>query len=532
MKPIYKKLIMLISVTCLWISVAKGAVDGSFTYFGYEIEFLNGTLESYGETKSVLSESIDITVTSSNTFTADFDDYRLSRSITNQPVNTGDLRLYNAYAVEITNEPGSVGGDIAISPELRVDLLMEGEAPLPFYFNTSTQVALSLVDADTNLGIGVLIRKSSGMNVTDINGTFVRYTLGNVFEDLEAYGWGSTENLYFEQSTMTFNGSGNYVQTGTGWTTSRETNEREVNFEGHPVVDTYFTLPPTTQEPLSFSSTYAVDSAGTLTLATEIGNVINQISPDGNLAASSMCVEQGTNSAGAYFTVAVKQPENMPTNAIDAVYFTIEFNDGFDGDSQELSNNNWLETSRSYIFLRSDSTFSIRSDFWDIYNNMNNAHGYINGDAVSANYFSSGSNGRSIELDRGSYSITSNGVVTLNFAPGDSAQVQISANGEYLVYGNNEGDSHHIGIGIHRDAPPPPSSAIGFGKITSTTNGINMTLSIPTNCPTEIIHTDNLNEGDWRSSGVYSNATGILQFFDPEAINANRRFYCTTFAPW
>jgi hypothetical protein len=180
----------------------------------------------------------------------------------------------------------------------------------------------------------------------------------------------------------------------------------------------------------------------------------------------------------------------------------------------------------------------MRTDYWNIENTIENLqmHEPPNG-LVSYNYFRTGSEPRTIELSQGSYSITTNGIITLAFSDGEIGMAQLSENGQYVVYGFAEGEEGNgerwMGVGIKREAPELPMEQVTFNPdFAITPTGGTFSVSVPTNASVEIIHKSDLTESEWNSFGATNAPGGILQINDPGALYNDTQFYTATFGIW
>lgn len=527
---------------------AEGAFEGDYKYAGYNIGFHGGVFPSNGEAKEIFTDFSDITVTSSNTFSGTFTECEQARRIENLHVTGAEPRVLNAYSVAMERDVELGGGTVTPTNNLMLLISPDGEEEiLPFYFSSDTNVAMLIEHGgETNgpyseLGFGLLIQKGSGMDETSIDGTYIRYTVGNASHGTTSNGWGNIDCVSMDTATLVFDGAGNYTANVNEWVADRTTTEVIRSVSDDTIVDSFCTLDAAETNTTGIG-TYSLDSDGTMLISSDIGMITNQISPDGNVVASALCVAQ-EGYAGTYFTIAVKQPENRPTNAIDAVYFLTEFYEGFFGGSEtEGINYNSLELGRTYIFLNADGTFSLRSDYWGVENTFYNQHidpGSTN--IMSINVFQTESEDRTIEFSNGTYSIETNGIVTLAFDNGDFGQAQLSANGEFLVTGFSQEEtegtyrdaSRQIIFGIRRNPPPPAPGPVVFNNdIAMTSTGLVMTATMPANYTVEGLSCVDLAEGAWYSGGSFSTATGTVEIHDPNATNAAVRFYSATFMPW
>ncbi len=526
-------------------------IEGPFKYVGYAVEFRDWAMQSHGETKAIFIDNNEVMISPTNTFTAEFFGLELSRSITNEQVNAGtvsnpDWRLYNRYMLQTETEGGQAEGTFTLNPNLVLSVLPDGEdSTIPFFFNTTTNVALNLSNRpdDESMGIELLLRKGSGMDAGSINGSYVRFTLGNSFSGQTSRGTGRNNTISLESALMQFSGTGTFTESADYWESTRITSERDVSHEQQMVADTYFTLSTPFTETNPDSGTYSVQPDGTLVLAADYGAITNQASPDGDLVASSIFMADD-DVRGAYLTVAVRQPENMTETAMDAVFYMVEFREEFSGYSPTAEiHRDTVEASTAYIFLKPDNTFSMRTDYWELENSMQNerfnvtpyAPSNVVMDYVSANVFSTDKGDKTTEIDRGTYSIGTNGEITLDFGE-ETGLGQISANGEYIVYGYGDGGSDYssraLGIGVRRTPPALIQVPVAITNIAMTATGIQIQGTMPTNYPVEALFCEDIASGEWQSGGIISSETGSLDVIDDDTTNATTRFYMTTFAPW
>ncbi len=544
---------ILVVTACLLMATAEGAFDGEFKQMGYSASHFHhvdyGAPADDGDnTKQEFLSSGDVVISTSNTFSETFLDRGLYRTIMNQP--SGDWNnpsVVNGYQAGsyVDSEPSSINGTAIPAPNLILNVSLAGEDSVnPLYFSADTNIAIAIKGeaeaVESGFGFDLFIRKGSGMDESSLSGTYVRYSMGNAVYGATSNGWGNVDRLISGRSIVDFDGSGNYTRDAVYWMADRTTSEETVSVGGDNVVDSVCTL-SIMEFPSSTNGTYSVEPDGTMLIPSLFGTVTNQISPDGNVLASILDASQPGYAQFSY-NVVVKRPENMPTNAVDAVYFVTALSEKYSGEEADKIFSNHVEAYRAWFYLESDGTFSARGDFWTLENRLENVWGIYppgSGNLVSGNVFSTEPDGQTIQFGDGTYTIETNGVLTLFFDgdDGEGDQMQLSADGEFLVFGSAEGwmfdAEREMGIGIRRDPPPPASVPVVFNNdMAMTPTGLVMTASMPTNHSVEIIATGDLAEGEWRSVGVFSNGTGTVEIYDPSATNGTARFYSSTFMPW
>lgn len=535
-------IIMLLLPLLLAGQPALASFDGTYAYYDYFQEFHSGILPSIGETKSINTSASTVTV-SSGTFSAIFRDSNMDRSIMNQYTAEAEPRCINAYSTSLSTEAEPAGGTIAPADNLVLNITPGDEPDLlfPLYFNRTTNVALNIEGTSTNYpnecGFGLLVRQGSGMSNSQLDGTYLRYTFGN---SAQISAPGSHDGMSLERAVMQFDGAGNYSETTDGWGIARVTGETNLLDGSDTVVQTYNLLTEAEESILATNGTYSLMPDGTLMISSEVGTITNQLSPDANLAASTLALDFAP-FFGTYYTVVLKQPENMITNGIDAVYFLTEFYEEFFSESTAYAvNQNAISLSRAYLFLNSDGTFDLRHDYWDVENVIENAwFDYDPGPAtnlIARNIISTYDSGRITGFEHGTYTIQTNGMLHLDIAGDDSIEVQLSENGEYLAFGYASADAGEaeraFGVGIRRTAPADPSTPVVFEDISMTSTGLVLTVGMPIDYPVEGLYTDSLTSGEWFLGAILSSDTGELEISDSDVATQDRRFYRAAFLPW
>lgn len=521
---------------------AAAGYGGDYTVSSYSQLFHGPSAvpDSNGSTKEVFVEFSDLSIQPGSTYSIQMIEASMQRVISEWPENSnGENLIRNAYTniFSVGQESGS--GNLA--PGANNTIIIDGgDATLSF--DSSTNVAL-LFTTDENsadyeeVGLGLIVRKSPDLSDSDINGTYTRCTIGNENSGATPSGWGNIDTMLMEQSTMVFDGNGNFTEQVDEWASHRVITENTVG-AADQYVDTYCTVNPPQTNSYSSAGTYSVNSAdGRVVLNMPELSVTNQVSPDGNLVVAAIA-QADDESAGCYFSVAIKQPSSFPTNFVDAAYFCGELEEQFDWYIPTAGNShNSIETGRTYFFLKKDGTFRLRSDFWKVGNTINNwrRNQSPNG-MISENLFTTESEPRGIEFSSGRYSISATGTVMLMFDDGEVGMAQLSENGQYVLYGVVDGEEGYaerfMGFGIRRQAPPAASKPVVFNNdLSITPAGAVFSASVPTN-DVEVLYTANLAEGEWRSLTTTNAPDGSLQIHDAAASDSDSRFYYSSFGIW
>jgi hypothetical protein len=524
---------------------AAAGYGGDYTVSSYSQLFQGPSAApgSYGSAKEVFVEFSDLSIQpGSSSYSIQMTEASMQRVISewNESSN-GENLIRNAYTNIFSVGQDSGSGNLVPGANNAV-IIDGGDITLPFDSTTNVAILLTVDENSADyeeVGMGLIVRKSRNLSDSDVNGTYIRFTIGNENSGATPSGWGNMDTMLMEQSTMVFDGDGNFTEQVEEWASHRVISENEVVVsESDRYFDSYCTVLPPETNSYSSAGTYSVNSAdGRVVLNMPELSFTNQVSPDGNLVVAALA-QADSESAGCYFSLAIKQPTSFPTNLVDAVFFLSEIEEEFGWSFSTAGNSyNSIETGRTYLFLKSDGTFSMRSDYWNIDNTLDNwrAVQYPNG-MVSKNKFTTESEPRGIEFSSGTYSISATGTVMLMFDNGDMGMAQLSENGQYVVYGFVDGEEGYaervMGFGIRRQAPPAASTPVVFNNdFSMTPAGAVFSASVPTN-DVEILYTANLAEGEWRSLMTTNAPDGSLQIHDSAASDTDSRFYYSSFGIW
>lgn len=521
------------------LQVAEAGFEGEYTFGGYDLSFRHDASFGYGITKEVSAGFHSITVTS-NSYSGIFNEQNIFRTVQDYlTTDSGQQDSRNLYDGGLQGGTGTGTGTV-YSADNGILMIADEENAFPLYFDRGTNLAVTVSPRDYDgdlygyVEIGLLVRKGSHMDESSLNGKYVRYSFGNRVSGNATNGWGNTDSLSLDHVVMTFDGLGGYSETGTTWVANR-TIEEVLITNGLDIAYGSYGLLDSTNQSHSEIGSYTVSSNGSMM----INNLIPcQLSPDSQVAVSSFGMEEPDDHASLYFTVVVKQATHFNTTPIDAVFFLAEISEEFQQDSETAGvNNNYSGSGRSYVFLKSDGTFTQRLDGWGLENTFfNYPHIENNTNIYFTNGFLTQSNEKVVEFSSGTYSFTTNGQVNLSFMGGDFGVAQLSENGEFLVFGFSEGQETEaystMGIGIRRTPPEAAEEPVTFTGTTMSSTGLVITATCPANIPFESLYSENLKEGEWSSGGLFTSQTGEIEFTDPGVTNSSSGFYNATFAPW
>lgn len=513
---------------------AAAQETNQYRFVGYQIGFDGGDPLGFGNQKILLADMGDIAV-ASNLLSGVITGREIIRRIDNAETNSAGEKLYfSSFEVTAGDNVEPIEGTTVLEGQLVLRILTE-DGGFPFYFNTTTNVALAFpgVDAEQgsgDLGLGLLIRKGSGLAVSDVQGSYAGCFYGHQFDSQGlSSGDGNVDQLKLSRVTMAFDGAGAFTGAANEWAMSRTLSDQEITEGDDRYIDTVAAY-GSVDNSLPLAGSYSLSGDGVMLIADGEDAMPLQLSADANLAASAFGGDRE-----AACLLFLKQPTDMPS-ATSNIFTFIELSDsGGQWGSDECVDE--LESSRNYIFLMPDHTFSMRSDFWTVRNRLTNLRETIEPPSlkISRNAFSTEIPEKRVEFESGTYNIAPDGAVMLNFENGNIGMGQISANGEYLLaaYASAEGPaeySHGLIVGIRRIPPasPQPSTL----AIDSTPTGAVIEVTSAPETPFEALYSGDLLEGEWASAGFYTNTAGTLMIPDPSSTNAVRRYYTGSFVPW
>jgi hypothetical protein len=518
---------------CCSPSIAELA--GDYLFVGYQISFDGGGDLGFGNQKIILADLGDVTVSNQDLFSGTITGREIIRQISNLEVNTdGEKRYFSSFSVTGEDVVESIEGSAVLEGQLvmRVD---DGEGSFPFYFNTTTNVALAFQGVDgeqssPDLGLGLLIRKGSGMGNANAQGTYAGYSFGNEFDSQDlSSGTGNVDRLSLSTISIAFDGAGLFTGTADEWEMSRTLSDQEITEGDDRYIDTIASYATYTNS-IPLAGTYSLSDDGAMLVVEGEDVMPLQVSADANLAASALGGDQE-----AFFLMFIKQPTNMPS-AVSNVFYFAELSENV-GQWDPSGFMDETECYRNYLFLKPDHTFAMRSDSWGAQNRLSNFREVIEEPSrkISRNMFSTEVPEKRVGFESGTYSIAPNGVATLNFQNGETGMGQISENGEYLLVAfSGEEDALNytcsIIFGIHRE-PPAGSQPVSLA-IQPAPAGVEIEVTSAMGTAFEALYTGNLAEGDWRSAGIYTNESGSMVIPDTSATNETQRFYMTTFPAW
>jgi len=523
-----------IAVSILSFTVTLTALtapfDGTYTYLGQTYSYDNGS-------KLVQSTTGNVVI-SNDVFNETLDFQTVFRNVEEQmEVDNGEAQYRNSYTqgIEVLSFTNAGSINLLSNAVFSTDI---GGIEMPFYFDTATNISINFFPNDSQsnayneVGIGIMIRQSEDMEPTALNGNYLRFAIGSSMYSLPSKTGDHIDN---EIAAMEFDGLGSFTEVNSSWSVTRSIGELISTQGVDRVASIYGTLETPTTDISTNTMTYSLAPNGIMEIAP---TMTVQVAPDAQLAVSLFTAED--DDPNTYLSYIIKPPVNMDTNAFDAVYFVAQVEEYMDDHPEftERACYSDFGVSRSYVELRSDSTFSIRTDSWELSEAFDNVYSYIDTNRIAQNNFIVQADEKITQFNTGTYQINANGQGVLFDPAGEIyAMAQFSENGQYFIFIVNIEEetsvSRMLGLGIRRTPPAPPAGEFRFtGEMTMTSTGLVMQAVVPANWMFEELYTENILSGEWKTGGLHSSPSNTIQIIDTNAQLHGSRFYKGTFAPW
>jgi len=532
---------------CL-IQQSPAQVSGSFYGALYTSEFYSDCGQP---TREISAETNLVCFPSSNQILVTYGEWSTAQSISEpKTMVQGEGRYYSHFSM--TNWYESCSDTITI-PNLWNSYLRakisEEDSLYSFYFSSNTNIAFVLAremdDSGYNQsleGLGIMVRKGNGMDESILKGHYIGFEIGGDFNGSPVCGHGNIETFSFVQKEAVFDGNGHWQGSE-----SRQLDDLRY-FNAEIMVNNNDTLVFTSAELTNENNEsgtisndfYSVTSNGYVFMTNSIMGTIDSyfVSPDGEVLVSA----GATSDYACWMSIAVKTPTNMTmADLAGKTYTGTILNEELSGENDGTTIPQFfINQELFYITFQSDGTFTFRENSWRTYSELKNSLVMEGGNMVCTNQIQIYLPSRIIRpCKQGTYIVSTNGVVTLNFGNGDTGMAFVSLNGQVFIGGYNDVSSEFntldrgLIIGVLRNPPPAvPSSVVFDSDFSLTPTGLTFSACAPTNVPFEVIYTDNLREEGWISAGVYTNQGGGVQILDTGAINTPCRYYRASYVPW
>jgi hypothetical protein len=268
--------------------------------------------------------------------------------------------------------------------------------------------------------------------------------------------WGSTDQLFFLKGSILFMADGTFTATST----TDDGLKRVIGADGQGG-NTFTTT--RTQEPGSASGTYSITPDGVVTITFTFEGEDQDVMT-GVLSADGQTVifgyseySESERNASCGISVGVKKGSGFDSSFPDnTVYVINEFESGFHGGSPGA----WGANDQLYI-VEETITFMADGTFTGTHTRDDGLNRSIGADGQGGNTFTT-TFSQDPGPDSGTYSVTTDGVVTVKFAGEDADQITgvLSPDGQTIIFGYSDYDNTEsyssvgIGMGVKKAATP------------------------------------------------------------------------------
>lgn len=299
------------------------------------------------------------------------------------------------------------------------------------------------------MGLGAGIKRGSGFTESSLNGTYVFSEFESGFHDGESGYWGANDEQFWVKTEIAFDGTGGFTLSGHEYLIDREIGET-----GSPPSN-QFTTTYGGDHSFSDSGTYTVSSAGEVTLNFNSGGNTTAYVGEGGKTMVFGWVEFDNDDRNCCmgFGMGVKRGSGFTNASVKGTYgvglFESEFHgsDPYGGwgadDAQSLD--------KSKFTFDGAGNFRVVYDGYEMERNI----GEVSGGGGYSNKFTTTYSEELNGRETGTYTVSSDGVVTLNFSDGDTGPAYLSEDGKTFVIGwseYNDGPSDYgvtgLGFGV------------------------------------------------------------------------------------
>jgi hypothetical protein len=449
---------LIISGTPAWAFDSSFPDNTIYVVNQFESGFQGGTPGAWGANNQmyIIKETFTFMADGSFTATLNFDN-GLNRSI------GADGQGGNTFATTFSQEAGSESGTYSVSPEGVVTVTFTGEET-EIISGTLSENGQTIVLGEgeyndsqsyASFGIGVGVKKGSGFSSTlPDNTTYFINEFENGFHGGSPGAWGANDQLYIVEETITFMADGTF----TGTHPQDDGLNRLIGTDGQGG-NTFTTT--FSQDPGPDSGTYSVTTDGVVTVnfaGEDADQITGVLSADGQTVILGYSEYDDSESYSSFgIGVGVKKGSGFSSVLPDnTTYFINEFESGFHGGSPGA----WGANDQLYI-VEETITFMADGTFTGTHTQDDGLNRLIGADGQGGNTFTT-TFSQVPGPDSGSYSVTTDGVVTVNFAGEDEEQITgvLSADGRTIIFGYGEYDntesysSFGIGMGVKKKVTP------------------------------------------------------------------------------
>ncbi len=397
---------LLVSFVCLtcssaWAALSTASLNGTYHAFANKTQFWKSTDGHIADNIGIQSQIVTFDGQGGCTLSSDYQEFEVNLSAPNSVWAGSDTETGSCtYTVSPTGagqfnfEDGSESFWVSADGNVITNS------------NAEREVDDDGVDYETFLWIAV--KSGSGMSTASLNGTYNMVSY-------DSHLWTGGQNHYANNVTLTFNGSGSCSYSYT-------------NGQDFDVALPFPNWVEADPDAESGSCTYSVSPTGEVQMIFPDGGGSGWLSPDGNVIISGEADSDG-NEAATSFGVAVKTGSGKSTASLNGSFYLA-----------------WQE--KQLCLNGQTVTDQISGDDPDTVTTLSfNGNGQckVIFDEVDFEVNLSAPADVSIETETGvescTYTVASNGAVTVTWAEGDTETFQLSANGNALLGGGPEIES-------------------------------------------------------------------------------------------
>jgi uncharacterized protein YodC (DUF2158 family) len=486
-KPVFVVIFFLMCITFLFAheSIAghnNSSLSGTYVMHIFRSGFHGGDVGAWGENDELNVEEIELVFDGAGNVTSSFSEDQLNRELLEQPVESvpDDWVLANTYNTTYSTDSDTDIGTYSVLSDGTVTITFsdgDGTGMLSSDGNTIVFSEAEFEDSEQwgSISFGVGVKQGSGFNNSSLSGTYVMQIFRSGFHGGVGGAWGENDELNVEEIEFVFDGAGNFTSSFTEDQINRELLNILVDLDPGPGTDhglqnTYNTTHSTDSD--TDFGTYSVASDGTFTVTFNDGSGgTAMLNSDGNNFVFSEGVFENSEQRGSMeFGVGVKQGSGFDNSSLSGTYVMHIFHSGFQG----VGTGGWGvndELRSEEIEFIFDGAGNFTSSFTEGQINrelLDQLLLYLPGDYVLENTYDTIYTTDS-DTDFGTYSVASDGTVTVTFTGGDGGTAMLSSDGNTFIFSEAEfEDSEYwgsvsFGVGI-KQIKDYDELAVDFGS--------------------------------------------------------------------
>ncbi len=458
---IFMALIPLLMFSPSSWALDKSSLNGTFISGEIESGFHGGDPGYWGANDEVVLLRTETTFDGAGTFNTTSYEYKFIRNI-GEIGSPPSNRFQTTYS-DNESAPDTDSGTYTVSPGGEVTMNFSGGDSITGYLSEDGRTLVfgwgEFDDGNKYCAMGLAtgIKKGSGFTETSLNGTYVISEFESGFHGgVEDY-WGSTDEQYWIKTEITFNGTGGFTLSGHEYKINREIGET-----GSPPSNQFTTTD--NDQSISDFGTYTVSGDGVVTLNFNSGDTGTAYVGEGGKTVIFGWVEFDNDDRNCCmgFGMGVKRGSGFTNASVKGTYGIGLFeSDFYGGDTSYWGANDGQTLDKDKFTFDGAGNFRVVYDEYEMERNI----GEVPGGGGYSNKFTTTYSEELNGSVTGTYTVSPDGVMTLNFSDGDTGTAYLSEDAKAVVIGWSEysnGPSDYYG-----------STGIGFGvKVPKVNNGL------------------------------------------------------------